>query len=544
MLRAHHIDVRSQGRIYWAAQRAAGDHAKKSDRSPRLLALGIRLSGRNSRIESLVLLASFVGRKLYGRRRFKGVHMGAHCDSRRTQTSEIAFLLLVSAMSASIAFSEEPDQRKAVPDDVAQAAAMKTVKDLFRQEYTATETDARRALAQRLLKQGQDSKEDATLRYVLVREAIDIAAKAGDANTTLQALSIMGRMYAIDRVTTSLKALTAVSNASTRDIRDTRVVARAFAALAGEAADADNYDAAAKAAVLAISNAQASKDALIALQVKAKADEIRLIAVEYKKAAGAEKILKDNPEDPQANLIVGRFRCLIKGQWSEGLPALARGADERLKTLAAKELSHPAEPNEIVDLADAWLEHAKKDQSVAVWAEARARHWYEVILSGAGGLAKTKIDKRIDEIVATKVRREHLGPIDLTELEPLSSHVGYAKLGINENGGYPKAPSVDGKPVRTYIYACAPSKLTYDVSGQEGRLFTAKGLVNWKGTDGVVFVVSVDGKEVFRSKVVPLDVVTNIEARLPPGAKVLELIIEPNQNQASDHSFWILPRIE
>lgn len=58
-------------------------------------------------------------------------------------------------------------------------------------------------------------------------------------------------------------------------------------------------------------------------------------AARYKASLAA---LEAKPTDPVANVAVGKFYCLLKGQWSQGIPMLALGNDPTLSELAKAEL--------------------------------------------------------------------------------------------------------------------------------------------------------------------------------------------------------------
>src|SRR5678815_1655930 len=52
------------------------------------------------------------------------------------------------------------------------------------------------------------------------------------------------------------------------------------------------------------------------------------------KAVAAESVLKTRPNDANANLTVGQYLCLYRGQWKTEIPQLTKKADARLKTAA------------------------------------------------------------------------------------------------------------------------------------------------------------------------------------------------------------------
>src|SRR5690606_28208364 len=43
----------------------------------------------------------------------------------------------------------------------------------------------------------------------------------------------------------------------------------------------------------------------------------------WAKAEEARKVLEDSATDPEANEVVGRYLCFVRGDWERGLPHLA-----------------------------------------------------------------------------------------------------------------------------------------------------------------------------------------------------------------------------
>ena len=110
-------------------------------------------------------------------------------------------------------------------------------------------------------------------------------------------------------------------------------------------------------------------------------------------------MLQDDPNDPDANQIVGAFRCFVKGDWEGGLPMLALGNDAALRALAARDMEGVSGREDQVALGDAWWELASKDEGMAKESlQQRAAHWYRKAMAGLTGLVKEKIAARLKEI--------------------------------------------------------------------------------------------------------------------------------------------------
>ena len=64
---------------------------------------------------------------------------------------------------------------------------------------------------------------------------------------------------------------------------------------------------------------------------------------------------------PKANLDVGQYYCLIRGEWEKGLPLLAKGSNHELKRLAQAELRAPTRRKNRLELADGWWQLGEQE---------------------------------------------------------------------------------------------------------------------------------------------------------------------------------------
>jgi hypothetical protein len=125
----------------------------------------------------------------------------------------------------------------------------------------------------------------------------------------------------------------------------------------------------------------------------------RLQAADVKANLALDR-LQQQPDDPAANLIVGRFRCFDKQDWQSGLRFLVRGGDTELQKLAEQELNEPSSPAEQMKLANAWWDFAertstKADRLSGQSIRLHAIDWYRQALPNLSGLPLLKAQKRI-----------------------------------------------------------------------------------------------------------------------------------------------------
>jgi formylglycine-generating enzyme required for sulfatase activity len=151
-------------------------------------------------------------------------------------------------------------------------------------------------------------------------------------------------------------------------------------------------------------------------------------------AAAVLKLL-GNPEDADANALIGRSLCLEWGNWEAGCPLLARGNDADFKVAAEMEMARPSGPSEQLELGDKWYALGRKSRpGVKEVVLARANVWYRHVQPLLTGITKDRIAQRSEEIAAVVAKLEGAAAlggsiiIDLTA-SPWSSARGKDQFG-------------------------------------------------------------------------------------------------------------------
>jgi hypothetical protein len=163
-------------------------------------------------------------------------------------------------------------------------------------------------------------------------------------------------------------------------------------------------------------------DADFSRQVQERWKEVEALRLESDRMTRDMAALKASPDNAALNLIVGKYLCFTKGNWSEGLPMLAKGSDEKLKELAKDELAAQGNADALARAGDGWWDlagtlagpsHAVVLQHAAsLYANARA---------GITGLRRELLNTRIQEAMALQKNAptnpaQPGGPIDLIAL--------------------------------------------------------------------------------------------------------------------------------
>jgi hypothetical protein len=290
------------------------------------------------------------------------------------------------------------DDRMPVPPQADIEKAEATVKDLFKAEYAKTKMADRLALGTKLFMQATESKGDPAAQYVLLREARDLAAKAGTGVAAMRAADEMTAIFALrpgEAHVAAVDALVASANTAalaspTADallaaVDDARIGAEweyAFTLLKGAEAVAK------KANSTALTNA-----------IKGRVKDVETLKAEADKIRDHVATLKIRPADAEANLAVGRFRFLAQ-EWADAMENLAKGSDEKLK--AAAELDRKAAAGGTADrvaAAEAWYDlAATADATTKPIIQVRAYEWYVKAVPELAGLDKARAEKRVAEL--------------------------------------------------------------------------------------------------------------------------------------------------
>lgn len=149
-----------------------------------------------------------------------------------------------------------------------------------------------------------------------------------------------------------------------------------------------------------------ARDQSAQLQIEELTRNVQAAQKELDQAVAAAKQLQTslsalmkNPNDPEANLAVGRYTCLSKNEWEDGLLLLAQGGHHPLAALARDDLNSPTDANAQIKLADGWWDLAQSQRGSAQEnAMGRAAKWYAAALPNVpAGDLRAKLEKRIAE---------------------------------------------------------------------------------------------------------------------------------------------------
>ncbi len=157
--------------------------------------------------------------------------------------------------------SKEVKGRQPVPDEAALVSATETIHETFKDEYELATTPAQLIeLANILLKQARETKNDSASQYALLQEAGKKANSAGELQLALQVCDEMARSFIVDAVvlkSTTLQTAKRLAKSS----QQRSVLLEQSTKLMEDAIAADNFKESRTIGELALSIAKAIKDA-------------------------------------------------------------------------------------------------------------------------------------------------------------------------------------------------------------------------------------------------------------------------------------------
>ena len=291
---------------------------------------------------------------------------------------------------------DPPAPKSEVPSSEIRKELAARARDLFKDD-----TSQAKSLVEKLLVEAARSDPSDPSRFVLFTEARDRAAAAGEMELVLSIINRIEKLYDLGR--------------AEPELQPTRQKLSALS-LAMNVADTTSERANLAGATLRFSwEAMALRDftggregARLAAILADAANNESLVAEATELATEADRLerLFSNPEasDPaEGHLELGRFFCIVRDDWREGLPLLAKGSNASLRELAKRDLATPRDAKAQRDLGAAWLELADRESTPPRTRHAyraRAQHWYETAIKIAGGLARLDLEKRLDDLRA------------------------------------------------------------------------------------------------------------------------------------------------
>jgi hypothetical protein len=319
-----------------------------------------------------------------------------------TPEKKAAPLVVEKPVRVDVETAAQPEKKLAVPTAAERAQVGKQLDELYKTGpgQTAAKDPS---TAQKLYEVAAKGSGIPAERYMLLSRGAEIAAAGGDLDLSLQGIDALDKDFEINALDTKQKLLDKFVNAGKP--KQLAVAIPAAEQLVDQAIAADQFEIA--LALVATANRAVVKSQIanrkeIEERLSRRRRDIHVVQPIFAAAKKARESLEKNPTDPEANLTCGRWCCLYKADWAAGLPLLAKGSDERLKSLAAQELNSktPPDAEQQAQLAEAWWDLAQKEAGIARDSlRLHAGEIYQAALPNLTSVLRTAaIEKRLKEI--------------------------------------------------------------------------------------------------------------------------------------------------
>jgi hypothetical protein len=315
---------------------------------------------------------------------------------RRTLSTLFAIWLFFGVAHAQ---GQTEDSRQPVPNSSKQYPIIKQLHEEHKTEYADRDAAAQLALARAFRKDAASSADDPARQFVLLREARELAVNAGDLDEAFGVIDDMAKSFTVDAADMKVTAMAASLDRAR--VPPGQLVDQ-YLKIADRALATYDVRLASQAMVLANRIVRGSHDA--GAIARSHAVDLRVHEANRQLApvAQAATRLKDHPDDPRANLVVGRFICFMRGNWDEGLPMLAMGSDKALADLAAQDIAAPTDGSAQVQVADGWWNLPDSKEAPQQSARQRAAYWYEKALPQLKDQQRLLAEQRIAAAKAVK----------------------------------------------------------------------------------------------------------------------------------------------
>ncbi len=318
------------------------------------------------------------------------------------QETAIASLPAPTATSASdrTAAAGSPSSGKAVPPSAQElAAARQQVEQSFGRPAAgaAASGDARRQWAQTLVAQAQTTEQPAT-RFAMLDEAARTAAEAGDPQLAFSAVAQLERGFEADTWPLKAEVVDGLARVA-KTLEDRQTLAHLTARLADQAESAQRFELAQAMCESGLQLAKRLKDNTLQRRIANCLDQVDQNAALHKAASAAMAKLEVDANDPHAHLALGRYLCFARGDWTDGLAHLARGADAELAALARQELAAVHDDTQRLQLADNWYDWGRGEegrQQLGAWS--RAGTWYLDVQPRLAGESQQRVNQRLTQL--------------------------------------------------------------------------------------------------------------------------------------------------
>lgn len=299
---------------------------------------------------------------------------------------------------------ETPPSRLPYPEAARLQQARQEIRKTFQDEFATAKplgakSSERKVALARKLEEYAESEKDPLTRLVLRLEAAELAATAAAFPVVEEILQDADGDFLVDAAQLKVDTLAKVAETMSEGGLTTMLAAVLKSIDAAE--EADDFAGAGKLERFASGISGKTRAGDVRKRTEARLTEVRA-------RSNACTLLQQKPDEPAANLLLGKFYCFTRRDWPRGLSHLAKGSDAPLAALAKQELANPQTHASQMQLADGWWDLGQPltgTHKAAVLLHAGT--WYEQAAAEASGVARIRIEKRLDEVQSLEEQAEY-----------------------------------------------------------------------------------------------------------------------------------------
>lgn len=294
------------------------------------------------------------------------------------------------------------DDRLPVPDETAIATGQRLVEQLYPEQLAAKSDPQLQSAANLLLAEGLAASDDPVLAYTLLTKAADLAVQGHRADMAVRAYDLLAGQFDID----VLPMKVAMLEASYRGLRTVDGIeqhARAMLRTMQQAIRLGQLEDVQPLEKLATAAARRVKTRALKLNLDSTLSKLADACMMWDSAKAARVVLANDPDDVQANGVLGRHAAAIEHDWSVAVPLLAKGDDKLAAVAAGLEMDQPATSSQRLAVGHAWWNagQEREDQpgddplGMSRVFKDRAIQWYAAALPELSGTARRVVVKRL-----------------------------------------------------------------------------------------------------------------------------------------------------
>ncbi|UUO05820.1 DUF1559 domain-containing protein [Blastopirellula sp. J2-11] len=288
-----------------------------------------------------------------------------------------------------------------IPDPKLTDEAEARIREIFANEFRTADSDNRRAeLAKTLVDSSEKLGDDPIQQFAMLSLAYQMAQKGKAPVYAKEAFERLNKQYEFDTINQQLQLLRFATENVARIPHDRKEEFKQLAIKIWQVSyDRNNFKAVDELFAIIETFARSQNDTQMLNRVSALRDqtaEARKVYVEIE----SQFLSLERPSfNPDGNLLVGRYLCLHRNQWRQGLPFLAKCSNQKIKDAALLELESPTAPTLQAEIGDMWWDAVSGFNPVEKRRlQSRAAQWYQAAVQGLpNNIERIKVQRNLDE---------------------------------------------------------------------------------------------------------------------------------------------------